>query len=72
MITHEEFNFLTEIFNGLSLITVSGRNAVVMGKCLSSMEQFLNAKQQEIIQLNNIMSQSVVTEQPEQIPNKEE
>lgn len=72
MIAYEELKFLNEIFNGLSMITVKGQNAILMGKCLSSLEQFLTVKQQEFIQLNNTMQQSTAIEQTKQISNDKE
>lgn len=76
MINYEELTFLNEIYKGLNLITVSGSNTVLLGKCIESMEQFLNIKQQELAQLNEMRAQassSLPAEgEQEQNPIKEE
>lgn len=50
MINQEEYIFFTEIYRGLNLIEVSGHNAVLLGKCIESLEAFLKIKQQEILE----------------------
>ena len=75
MISYEELNFLNEVFKGLNLITVSGQNTVLLGKCIDSMEQFLIMKQQELAQLNAMKTSAMaplVEEAQESNPTKEE
>ena len=76
MINYEELTFLNEIYKGLNLITVSGNNTVLLGKCIESMEQFLTIKQQELARLNEMRAQassSLPAEgEQEQNPIKEE
>lgn len=74
MITREEYQFLNEINKGLNLITVSGQNTVLLGKCIESLEQFLMIKKQEMLQYEQVMAQqqNYLNDQENNIPEKEE
>lgn len=64
MINQEEYIFFTEIYRGLNLITVSGQNAVLLGKCIESLEEFLKIKKQEI--LEHQRTQQLIAEKHEE------
>lgn len=74
MLNYEEYQFLNEINKGLNLITVSGQNTVLLGKCIESLEQFLMIKQQEMLQYEQTMAQQQnhLKNQENDIPKKEE
>lgn len=70
MINREEYQFLVEIDKGLNMVSVQGQGAVVLGKCIESLERFLEIKKNEILQYEQMIAQAQVEEQ--QIPVKEE
>lgn len=74
MLNYEEYQFLNEINKGLNLITVSGQNTVLLGKCIESLEQFLMIKQQEMLQYEQTIAQQQnhLKDQENDIPKKEE
>ena len=38
MLNREEYQLLVEIDKGLNMITVNGRNTILLGKCIDSLE----------------------------------
>ena len=57
MLNREEYQLLVEIDKGLNMITVNGRNTILLGKCIDSLEQFLEIKKNEILQYEQLMAQ---------------
>ena len=74
MLNREEYQLLVEIDKGLNMITVNGRNTILLGKCIDSLEQFLEIKKNEILQYEQtlIQQQAQNIEEQEQNPIKEE
>lgn len=74
MLNREEYQLLVEIDKGLNMITVNGRNTILLGKCIDSLEQFLEIKKNEILQYEQmlIQQQAQNMEEQEQNPIKEE
>ena len=74
MLNREEYQLLVEIDKGLNMITVNGRNTILLGKCIDSLEQFLEIKKNEILQYEQMLSQQQAQnlEEQEQNPIKEE
>lgn len=74
MLNREEYQLLVEIDKGLNMITVNGRNTILLGKCIDSLEQFLEIKKNEILQYEQmlIQQQAQNLEEQEQNPIKEE
>ena len=57
MLNREEYQLLVEIDKGLNMITVNGRNTILLGKCIDSLEQFLEIKKNEILQYEQMLNQ---------------
>lgn len=74
MLNREEYQLLVEIDKGLNMITVNGRNTILLGKCIDSLEQFLEIKKNEILQYEQtlIQQQAQNMKEQEQNPIKEE
>ena len=74
MLNREEYQLLVEIDKGLNMITVNGRNTILLGKCIDSLKQFLEIKKNEILQYEQtlIQQQAQNMEEQEQNPIKEE
>lgn len=74
MLNREEYQLLVEIDKGLNMITVNGRNTILLGKCIDSLEQFLEIKKNEILQHEQmlIQQQAQQVEEQKQNPIKEE
>lgn len=74
MLNREEYQLLVEIDKGLNMITVNGRNTILLGKCIDSLEQFLEIKKNEILQYEQtlIQQQAQNMEEQKQNPIKEE
>lgn len=74
MLNREEYQLLVEIDKGLNMITVNGRNTILLGKCIDSLEQFLEIKKNEILQYEQtlIQQQAQDMKEQEQNPIKEE
>lgn len=74
MLNREEYQLLVEIDKGLNMITVNGRNTILLGKCIDSLEQFLEIKKNEILQYEQMLSQQQAQnmEEQKQNPIKEE
>ena len=74
MLNREEYQLLVEIDKGLNMITVNGRHTILLGKCIDSLEQFLEIKKNEILQYEQtlIQQQAQNMEEQEQNPIKEE
>ena len=74
MLNREEYQLLVEIDKGLNMITVNGRNTILLGKCIDSLEQFLEIKKNEILQYEQtlIQQQAQNIEEQKQNPIKEE
>ena len=74
MLNREEYQLLVEIDKGLNMITVNGRNTILLGKCIDSLEQFLEIKKNEILQYEQtlIQQQAQNMGEQEQNPIKEE
>lgn len=74
MLNREEYQLLVEIDKGLNMITVNGRNTILLGKCIDSLEQFLEIKKNEILQYEQMLVQQQAqhVEEQEQNPIKEE
>lgn len=74
MLNREEYQLLVEIDKGLNMITVNGRNTILLGKCIDSLEQFLEIKKNEILQYEQtlIQQQAQNMDEQEQNPIKEE
>lgn len=74
MLNREEYQLLVEIDKGLNMIIVNGRNTILLGKCIDSLEQFLEIKKNEILQYEQtlIQQQAQNMKEQEQNPIKEE
>ena len=72
MLNREEYQFLVEIDKGLNMITVNGRNTILLGKCIDSLEQFLEIKKNEILQYEQLMAQQSQSIEETKNPIKEE
>ena len=74
MLNREEYQLLVEIDKGLNMITVNGRNTILLGKCIYSLEQFLEIKKNEILQYEQtlVQQQAQNMEEQKQNPIKEE
>ena len=74
MLNREEYQLLVEIDKGLNMITVNGRNTILLGKCIDSLEQFLEIKKNEILQYEQtlVQQQAQNMEEQKQNPIKEE
>lgn len=72
MINREEYQLLVEIDKGLNMITVNGRNTILLGKCIDSLEQFLEIKKNEILQHEQLMAQQSQSIEETKNPIKEE
>ena len=72
MINREEYQLLVEIDKGLNMITVNGRNTILLGKCIDSLEQFLEIKKNEILQYEQLMAQQSQSIEETKNPIKEE
>jgi hypothetical protein len=72
MINREEYQLLVEIDKGLNMITVNGRNTILLGKCIDSLEQFLEMKKNEILQYEQLMAQQSQNSEETKNPIKEE
>lgn len=74
MLNREEYQLLVEIDKGLNMITVNGRNTILLGKCIDSLEQFLEIKKNEILQYEQMLVQQQAQnmEEQKQNPIKEE
>ena len=72
MLNREEYQLLVEIDKGLNMITVNGRNTILLGKCIDSLEQFLEIKKNEILQYEQLMAQQSQSIQETKNPIKEE
>ena len=72
MLNREEYQLLVEIDKGLNMITVNGRNTVLLGKCIDSLEQFLEIKKNEILQYEQLMAQQSQSIEETKNPIKEE
>lgn len=62
MINREEYQLLAEIDKGLNMVSVQGQGAVVLGKCIESLERFLEIKKNEILQYEQVMAQAQMEE----------
>lgn len=72
MLNREEYQLLVEIDKGLNMITVNGRNTILLGKCIDSLEQFLEIKKNEILQHEQLMAQQSQSIEEIKNPIKEE
>ena len=72
MLNREEYQLLVEIDKGLNMITVNGRNTILLGKCIDSLEQFLEIKKNEILQHEQLMAQQSQGIEETKNPIKEE
>lgn len=72
MLNREEYQLLVEIDKGLNMITVNGRNTILLGKCIDSLEQFLEIKKNEILQYEQLMAQQSQNIEETKNPIKEE
>lgn len=72
MLNREEYQLLVEIDKGLNMITVNGRNTILLGKCIDSLEQFLEIKKNEILQHEQLMAQQSQSIEETKNPIKEE
>ena len=72
MLNREEYQLLVEIDKGLNMITVNGRNTILLGKCIDSLEQFLEIKKNEILQHEQLMAQQSQNIEETKNPIKEE
>lgn len=72
MLNREEYQLLVEIDKGLNMITVNGRNTILLGKCIDSLEQFLEMKKNEILQYEQLMAQQSQSIEETKNPIKEE
>lgn len=72
MLNREEYQLLVEIDKGLNMITVNGRNTILLGKCIDSLEQFLEIKKNEILQYEQLMAQQSQSIEETKNPIKEE
>ena len=72
MLNREEYQLLVEIDKGLNMITVNGRNTILLGKCIDSLEQFLEIKKNEILQHEQLMAQQYQSIEETKNPIKEE
>jgi regulatory protein YycI of two-component signal transduction system YycFG len=72
MLNREEYQLLVEIDKGLNMITVNGRNTILLGKCIDSLEQFLEIKKNEILQYEQSMAQQSQSIEETKNPIKEE
>jgi hypothetical protein len=72
MLNREEYQLLVEINKGLNMITVNGRNTILLGKCIDSLEQFLEIKKNEILQYEQLMAQQSQSIEETKNPIKEE
>ena len=72
MLNREEYQLLVEIDKGLNMITVNGRNTILLGKCIDSLEQFLEIKKNEILQYEQLMAQQSKSIEETKNPIKEE
>lgn len=53
----QDISYLAQLYNTLSLITTSGENTIIMGDCLKSLKNYIQASQKEMeesAQENNI------------------
>lgn len=62
MIDREEYQLLVEIDKGLNMVPVQGQGAIVLGKCMESLERFLEIKKNEILQYELVMAQAQMEE----------
>ena len=72
MLNREEYQLLVEIDKGLNMITVNGRNTILLGKCIDSLEQFLEIKKNEILQYERLKAQQSQSIEETKNPIKEE
>ena len=72
MLNREEYQLLVEIDKGLNMITVNGRITILLGKCIDSLEQFLEIKKNEILQHEQLMAQQSQSIEETKNPIKEE